>query len=135
MDTNETANVTMVRYSHDQKSISDSSLRFSRRNLVLFTLVWCCNNKFNFSATDDEILNKLRRSINFIIVIDNIDECIQFIEKVKDEKIILVVSNTTSEQILSKTHDSQQIISIYIFGKFDGIKNWKENYHKVSSAL
>jgi len=118
--------------STEQESKCSRSFKLARRNLASFTLIWYCNTNISLNEKDQQIHVKLRQSINFIVIMNDTEECIKFIEKVQDEKIILIVSNATGKEILPIVHDFQQIITIYVYNGCENDENWTKNYNKVS---
>ncbi|CAF1321635.1 unnamed protein product [Adineta ricciae] len=115
---------------------SAPNCKYLRRNLESFVLIWCCNTTLHSNRIDEDIFDKLRQVINFLLTIDNIEECIKYIENNNNEKIFLILSGEIAQVILSKMHHLQQIIVVYIYDIWQtNDMNWKENYSKVQSVI
>ncbi|CAF1178735.1 unnamed protein product [Didymodactylos carnosus] len=105
------------------------------KNLETFSLIWIDENA---NKTEDNLTTqkRLRAKINFLKIFEKIDECEQYIQKIKDEKIILIVSGSVGRQLVPKIHDLTQLSAIYVYC-MDKINNekWAKDYIKVRSVV
>ena len=90
------------------------------------------------SQTKDyqNLQKELRKIINNLQLFDNIDECERCIRKVKQEKLILIVSNSLAQQILPRIHDFSQLTACYIYShdRTDD-RQWIKNFSKVKGIF
>ena len=85
-----------------------------RGNVEYFILVYLHSN-----YPDDEIIQNLRGLVNFLKIFDDIDDCMAFINNISNEKVIVVTSNSFTNQILPKIEDLQQTFAVYILSDND----------------
>jgi hypothetical protein len=60
---------------------------------------------------------KLKNLINYLRIFDQIDACEQYISKMNNDKLLIIVSTTLALTFIPHSHDCPQIKSIYIYGK------------------
>ncbi|CAF1529931.1 unnamed protein product, partial [Didymodactylos carnosus] len=83
------------------------------QNVEDLVLIWL---DVDSNKTDDDvILNKLRSIVNYIKIFDQLDECINYIKSITNEKIFLIVSDQLSKQLIIRVYNEPQIDSIYVF--------------------
>ena len=80
-----------------------------------YTLVWL-NETFDSEKIVEFMKNKLRRIINYVKIFQNVDECVNYISKHDQEHIYFLASGPSTETIITRIHEIQQIESIYILG-------------------
>ncbi len=91
--------------------VSDRSSEENKENV---TLIWFDPNtdgKVDQAAT----METLRAINDYVLVYTNLDECISYIESVRNEKIFLVISGTWAPCILPSIIDLKQLEIVYIF--------------------
>ncbi|CAF1625058.1 unnamed protein product, partial [Didymodactylos carnosus] len=102
-----------------------------QQNLENFQIVWL---DANINKTDDnsQTISRLRASINYLNIFDNVCDCYDYIAGVQNEKVFLIVSGSISQDIVPYTHQMPQIQFIYIYC-FDIKKyeQWARNYDIV----
>lgn len=104
-----------------------------RRNFESFCLVWFSANETNADEKIMAIQSKLRQAINHLQLFNNPEECIDYIKRVENEKVILIISNTSEEDILSEIHDWAQLLAVYLIFHHETITgHCVDNYRKVS---
>jgi len=93
-----------------------SSVEFNTRIVQNFLLVWLDTNcdELNNPNCHDTI-TILRHIVNTVHTFTEVDECIQFIGSIKEEKIFMIVSGAFGQTTMPIVHDMPQINSIYIF--------------------
>ena len=62
-----------------------------------------------------------------LLTFADIDECINFITDIKDEKVILITSGSLGQQITPCIHEIPQLDSIYVFLTDKNLSQWKIN--------
>jgi len=88
------------------------------RLLQNFILIWLdetlneTNNTYWYST-----ISKVHEIINNIYVFSESDQCIEFITDIEKEKVLIIVSDTISKDIISIFQQISQITSIYIYSK------------------
>ncbi|CAF5024880.1 unnamed protein product, partial [Rotaria sp. Silwood1] len=88
------------------------------------------DNEFSNSITE------LRRIVNTVITFTDVDECIDSMTNIKDEKILMIISHELDENIVPIVHDFTQINAIYIFSKNKSQdKEWTQQLPKVKDIF
>ncbi|CAF1416198.1 unnamed protein product [Adineta ricciae] len=106
--------ISCMKDTANERTFSSSS-RLRRRTLQNYVLLWLHNG---IELSNKEYQNNLS---HFQSVADDINiftqsnDCIDFINKVKNVKVFLIVDNKIGQQIISIIHDSPQLDTIYIF--------------------
>ncbi|CAF3812687.1 unnamed protein product [Rotaria sp. Silwood1] len=88
---------------------------FGENLLQTFVLVWL---NLNIDETDDVFRNsmtQLRRIVNSINTFTDPTRCINFLSRIKDAKVLMIVSGAQCEDIVPQVHDMTQLDSIYLF--------------------
>jgi tetratricopeptide (TPR) repeat protein len=79
-------------------------------------LIWLDTNIDEINNDDcHNTITKLRSIVNVINIFTDVDECINFLMEIKDEKIFMIISDALSQHILSFVKDLSQVECIYIF--------------------
>jgi hypothetical protein len=89
--------------------------RFDRRLVENFVVVWLDAAVVDGNLEDiNRSIYQLRQIVNSIRTFVDLHTCLEFMSKMKDEKIFLIVSESIGEHIESYTTHLPQIISIYV---------------------
>ncbi|CAF3967619.1 unnamed protein product [Adineta steineri] len=102
-----------------------------------YQLVWLDahideHNDSNYRNT----ITILRRIINYVTTFNEVDECMNYIGKMKDEKIILIISGTLGQNFIPIIHDTSQIMSIFIFCKNKLVHElWAHSWPKIRGVF
>lgn len=87
----------------------DPPLKLRRQlHIQNFVLVWL-DSKIN---KHDEQFHHIVDTINTFI---DVDQCLDFLSDIEDQKIFLIMSDDLDQQLISLIHDISQLYSIYIF--------------------
>ncbi|CAF1386539.1 unnamed protein product, partial [Didymodactylos carnosus] len=99
------------------------------RNLEAYSLVWLTIDTKNLDVT------LLRKSINYVKVFHDFEQCEQYIKEIIDEKITFIVSDSMGQNLVPRIHDLKQVNAIYVFC-FDKQKNkkWTMKYTKIKGV-
>lgn len=99
-----------------------------------FVLVWL-DTEIN-TQTSYYTTTLLRHIINNVNTFTDLDECIEYINSIKDEQVFLIVSGEISQRATPNIHDIPQINSIYIFceNKFEH-ESWIHKWSKIKGAF
>jgi hypothetical protein len=104
-------------------------------NLETFTCLWLDQN---VDSTQDnrDTLQELRQVINHLRTFQNTDDCEQYIRKISQEKVILIVSGSLGRQVVPRLHDLPQFSACYVFCQDKKAnEEWANKYHKVTHAI
>ena len=88
----------------------------------------------NTSENNIEFQEQLRHITDNLRTFDNIQRCEEYIRKVTNEKIVLIVSGAFGRQIVPRLHDLYQMSACYVYCQDEKAnKQWSEKYSKVTS--
>ncbi|CAM2727274.1 unnamed protein product [Rotaria socialis] len=108
-------------------------LKYSEKRIVQnFTLFWL-DEAIDISSTDCQYtLGELRKVVNSVTICTEAQVCQNFIEKVRDEQIFVIVSGTLGHKIVPLVHQYVRLDSIYIFcGEPLKHKEWAQKWPKI----
>lgn len=97
-----------------------------------FVLVWLDadidENHENFQNS----LTQLRRNFTEVQNFTNVEECLDYLNSIENEKILLILSGELAKRIVPSIHDMPQLDSIIIF-RLEGSSDqaWTKNWVKV----
>jgi tetratricopeptide (TPR) repeat protein len=77
-----------------------------------FHLVWLDGNG---DADCRNSMMKLREVVNNVSVFSDVDQCVDFITDIKEEKTFMIISEEFSEMIMPFIQDISQVTSVHIF--------------------
>jgi hypothetical protein len=84
------------------------------RNLEDLTLIWCDPN-IDDSPDSQCIQTLVKKLNNYVQFYTDPQLCLDFIRSIKDEKILLVISNLFEKQIIPEVYLLPTISAIYLF--------------------
>ena len=97
-----------------QSKAKTSSTGYLREIVDNYVIVWLDSN-LDFSNTENqELIRQLRSMVNTIKILTDINQCIEFLEQMKNETIFLVISDRFIQHIASLEELFQQLNSIYV---------------------
>ena len=107
----------------------------SRRIVQNVLLVWV-DNTINESTEDSKhTLEQLRGVVNDVTLFQQADDCIQFLETVKNEKALVIISGSLGQDLVQQIHHMAQIDAIYIFcGNPARHEPWSAKWPKVKGV-
>ncbi|CAF1136074.1 unnamed protein product [Didymodactylos carnosus] len=114
-------NEELTRIKRQKVDNEDEVEKTTFENIEDITLLWLDLNMNSTTMTTDSKLTKesLQEVNNFVLFFTEKDECLNYIKNVKHEKIILVLSGSSSvsnnNELLQQCHLLRQIDSIFIF--------------------
>jgi tetratricopeptide (TPR) repeat protein len=77
-------------------------------------------------------INKLRQVVNNVSTFVDVDECIDFITDIKEEKVFLISSGSLGQTIIPLVHDSPQISKVFILcAQKARHEQWEREWYKV----
>jgi len=93
-----------------------SSVVSGLRIIQNFRLIWLDSS---IDEVDDEdsinTIRELRKVVNTVNKFIDVDECVDFMTDIEDEKIFLIVSGSLGQHLVPNIHDLPQLDAIYIF--------------------
>jgi tetratricopeptide (TPR) repeat protein len=84
-------------------------------NKESITLIWLDENMHRHLDETAEIEDLLKQINNYVLVCSDRETCIQSIREIQQEKVVLLISGSCSNDVLSKVHNFDQLDSIFIF--------------------
>ena len=104
-----------------------------KRIVQNFRLVWLDASIDEENDNDwCENIRRLRRSISIIDTFADPDQCIQFLENIKEEITFMVVTGYVGQHVISIIHNMAQIESIYILcGNRSKHEQWAKQWQKI----
>ncbi|CAF1236656.1 unnamed protein product [Adineta steineri] len=99
-------------------------------------LVWLDSN---IAETNDDCQNtitKLRYAVNDIKTYTNVDQCLEFIQTVVDNKICLIISGSLRQHIVPRVHNLSQVDSVFIFcSSAKHHEQWTKDWPKIKGLF
>jgi tetratricopeptide (TPR) repeat protein len=100
-----------------------------------FHLVWLDGS---IDETNDDCRNsitKLRQVVNTVNTFVDVDECIDFINGIKQERAFVISSGALGKTTVPMVHDKPQVNTIYIFcGNKGHHEKWAKEWKKVAGV-
>ncbi|CAF1978237.1 unnamed protein product [Rotaria magnacalcarata] len=85
--------------------------------LQTFVLIWL---KSNIDESDDifrSYMTHLRYVVNNVNMFTDPMKCVKFLSQIKNDKVLMIVSDDQCELIIPEVHDMAQMDSIYLFSR------------------
>ncbi|CAF0818184.1 unnamed protein product [Adineta steineri] len=100
-----------------------------------YLLVWV-DASINESNKDcQNTLTQLRAVVNDVTMCTQADECIQFLDKFKDEKAFIITSGSLGQHLVPKIHTMPNSDAIYIFcGNISYHQQWIKDWNKIKGV-
>ncbi|CAF3593551.1 unnamed protein product [Rotaria socialis] len=99
-------------------------------------LIWLDANINDNNADSQNTITQLRQVINTIEAFDDGENCIQFLEEIRDEKACMIISGSLGRHIVPRVHDMSQVDSIFIFCSNKRYhERWVTNWSKVKGVF
>ncbi|UJR34675.1 hypothetical protein I4U23_027452 [Adineta vaga] len=102
-------------------------------NIENYVLVWLDQSMGGKGKCDQESKHQLEQVVNSVKIFLDPKECRDFMSKIKDEKIFVIISGAVEEDFISNIHGEKQLESIYIYcpGKVKE-EPWYSQYPEIS---
>jgi len=117
---------------------SNSNKRRPRIQRIIqnFHLVWLDGN---INENDDDCrhsIQKLKQVVNTVNTFVDVDECIDFINKIPEETAFMITSGAFGQTVVPAIHNKKQVNAIYIFcGNKDRHEKWAKEWPKVKGVF
>ena len=106
------------------------------RALGNFIVIWLDTNTDEFDEDKRNFITNLRQVVNSIKTYNNIDECVDYLTDIEDEKVFLITSDSLGQKIVPAIEDIPQLHSIYLISNQLTIhESWIDNYKKVKGIF
>ena len=81
-------------------------------------------------------LSQLRRAVNTINTYRDVNQCIQFLQTIENEKACLIISGSLGQTVVPQVHDMIQIDCIFIFcGNQQYHEQWAGKWPKIRGVF
>ena len=118
----------------DKSTDSPSRLR-NVRMVQNFHLVWLDENIDEKKDDFRNSITKLREVVNTINTFTDVNECIDFINNVQEERAFLISSGALGQTTVPVVHDKPQVNTIYIFCSSKARhEQWAKEWTKVAGV-
>jgi hypothetical protein len=98
-----------------QSKDASSRRRINLQMVQNIHLIWLDNNIDDNSTDCRNTITQLRRTVNAINTFTNGEECIEFLDKITDNKACMIISGSLGQHIVPRVHNMSQVDSIFIF--------------------
>ncbi|CAF3436925.1 unnamed protein product [Rotaria sp. Silwood1] len=115
---------------------SDTVIRRPVRQVLQnFPLIWL-DTDFDESRDDyKESIQHLRHIVATVTTFTDVDECIDFLSDIENEKVFMIISGTLGQYIIPQIQACPQLVSIYVFCDDQSIhERWTETIAKVKGV-
>jgi hypothetical protein len=133
MATNENPIMTVT-----SEEFSNARSRRPPRSRIVqnFLLVWLDGNIDEIHNDDcRSSIQKLRQVVNTVNTFTDVDECIEFIDGIKEKKTFIISSGALGQTIVPRVHNNPQVNTIYIFCQNKARhETWAKHYFKVAGV-
>lgn len=104
----------------------------SPRIVELTVLVWLDASSEKNNEMAQRTLSHFRRVTHLVEAFSDLETCYRYVDSIKKEKILFVVSGSFGPQILPRIENFEQIYSIYLFcGNKANHIEWTKPYKKI----
>ncbi|CAF1168269.1 unnamed protein product [Rotaria sordida] len=131
-----TANVRRTSIKRGETIENNPSNNRQHRVVENFIVIWSDPKIDQLDSDYQNSISHLRQIVNSIEIFTNADHCLDFLGKVKDEKVVLIVSGSFGQQIIPHIQELNQLESIYIFCSHKSkYEQWSKNYEKIKGVF
>lgn len=96
-----------------------------RRFIDSCLVVWLDWKIDESNANDQNMIHQLQCVVNTIKTFNTVDECVDFLTQIKNEKIFLILSDVNDQHIMSLIQDRAQLDSVYVLCRHE----WERPLH------
>lgn len=102
--------------------------RFLQNNLLL----WLDGSIDENAAATEKTLEQLRGIIGHAIIFNQPDTCVEFLQKIKTERVLIITSGNIGAHLVQEIHWFKQVKAIYIFcGNVSRHQSWTTHWSKI----
>lgn len=100
-----------------------------------YTLIWFSKN-VNANDENIKIQKKPRQIINRFKVFDDLDECVNYLTDLINQKVVLIVSEPSEHLVIPVVNDFPQLSAVYIYSPdVTTTEEWTPENKKVKSIF
>ena len=104
------------KYFDKQKLSNHTTIRLIEN----FIFIWFNSNLDNIDDNSLPNIDQIWHLINGIYLFGEVDECVNFLTDIIDEKIFIIIVDVISQYVVSSIYDLYQLHSISLFG----VRRW-----------
>jgi hypothetical protein len=101
-----------------------------RHGIQNIGLIWLDANDCNHS------ISQLRRFVHTFNIFTDVDQCVDFLTEIKEQKVLMIISDDFGQYLVDLIHNVPQLNSIYIFCKSNSTyEQWMQKWFKVKGIF
>ncbi|CAF1480451.1 unnamed protein product [Adineta steineri] len=105
------------------------------RRIQNFILIWLDANINTDTEKCQNIISQLREVVNTIYTFTNVDECVNFINGIQEEKVFIIFSDAYEQTTVPVIHDKPQVSTIFILCENKKrYEQWTSDWPKVKGV-
>lgn len=116
-------------------TVATSNQRINPRLLQNVLLIWLDANIDEDNVDFQNSLAKLRRVVYTINIFTNFDRCVEFLQKIENDKVCMIVSGSLGEHVVPQLHDIAQLDTIFVFCGNKRHEQWANKWPKVKGVF
>ncbi|CAF3766263.1 unnamed protein product [Adineta steineri] len=124
---------------HPQSGVSTRATANRRMNMQRMQnvlLIWLDNNINENNADCSNTIKQLKRVVNNINTFTDGDQCVEFIQTIKNNKICMIVSGSLGQHIVPHVHHMSQVDTIFVFcNNQQWHKQWAKEWPKIKGVF
>lgn len=127
----------MVENNSKQITILSEVANIQQRRLMVqnYCLIWLDLNINKCKNNFQNILEQLRSIVSDINIFTDVDQCVDFLTDIDDQKVFMIISEISMECIIPNIHEILSLDSIYIFSDRKNIdEEWIKKWPKIKST-
>jgi len=107
----------------------------NKRMVQNVLLIWVDSNMDEKSKDCQNTIAHLRQVMNTISTFTDGQECIEFLQEIKDDKVCMIISGSLGKHIVPRVHDMFQLDSIFIFCRNKQYyEQWARDWPKIKGV-
>ena len=122
---------------NDTEYFNENSIRSSRfLTIETFVIIWVDSNITSSNKDIQNSIDHLRRIVNSIKTFTDVDQSIDYLSDVINEKVLMIVSGSLGQHIVPLIYEMSQLVSIYIFCENKSrYELWTSKINKVKGVF
>ena len=116
---------------------ASADIKYPKKRIIQhFLLIWLDADIDLANEECQTTLTQLQNVVNNVKIFTELDKCVDFINKVEEMTIFLVVGSSLGQQIIPLIHNIPQLDAVYIFShnKFKNIENGRKQWIKIKGV-
>ena len=119
-----------------EPTVVTSNQRISLRLIQNVLLIWLDRDIDEDNADFRNSLTQLRRVVYTIKTYTDPDQCVQFLQTIKNDKVCIIVSGSLGEHIVPQLHDITQVDTVFVFcANEQRHKQWANKWPKINGVF